>query len=188
MVAAPCAMVAANFQRRAGMSTETRFPPEAVVAMVRGERLQAIKLVREANPGMDLRAAMEAVDAHDLGRKYLAEPSPAQPSATQPAGLPDAAIVAIARGQLIEAIKLVREATGLGLKEAKDLVDQHRAGLPVFVSPSHHAPGQAGRGHGSVVGSTRTTSTISTETKGHGLWWVLALIGCLAAAWFWLGR
>jgi hypothetical protein len=29
-------------------------------------------------------------------------------------------------GQLISAIKLVREATGLGLKEAKDLVDEMR--------------------------------------------------------------
>jgi Ribosomal protein L7/L12 C-terminal domain len=31
-----------------------------------------------------------------------------------------------ARGQAIEAIKLVREKTGLGLKEAKDLVDSWR--------------------------------------------------------------
>ena len=40
------------------------------------------------------------------------------------ASLPAAAIVALNRGQLIEAIKLTREAKpGLGLKEAKDRVD-----------------------------------------------------------------
>jgi hypothetical protein len=32
-------------------------------------------------------------------------------------------------GRKIEAIKILREATGLGLKEAKDLVDSHEAGL-----------------------------------------------------------
>ena len=34
---------------------------------------------------------------------------------------------ALARGQKIEAIKLVRERSGLGLKEAKDLVERHQA-------------------------------------------------------------
>ena len=33
---------------------------------------------------------------------------------------------ALARGQKIEAIRLVRERTGLGLKEAKDLVERHQ--------------------------------------------------------------
>ncbi len=32
-------------------------------------------------------------------------------------------------GNMIQAIKLVREQTGLGLKEAKDIVDAYRAGV-----------------------------------------------------------
>jgi ribosomal protein L7/L12 len=44
------------------------------------------------------------------------------------AGIPDAAMAAIKRGHTIEAIKLIREQTGLGLKEAKDLVDSYIAG------------------------------------------------------------
>jgi Ribosomal protein L7/L12 C-terminal domain len=37
--------------------------------------------------------------------------------------LPSALYDAIARGKLIQAIKIYREATGVGLKEAKDAVD-----------------------------------------------------------------
>ena len=171
------------------MSSEIRFPPAAVAAKVQGERIKAIKLVREANPGMDLREAMEAVDAYALGQEHFFTATRAQAETAHSLQLPDAAIAAIARGQLIEAIKIVREATGLGLKEAKDLVDQHREGPPASVSlPRHKSPEQAGRGNGSVVGSTRTTSTISTETRSHGVWWMLGLIVCFAAAWFWLGR
>ena len=39
--------------------------------------------------------------------------------------IPAAALEAIDAGRLIEAIKIVREATGLGLKEAKDVVEAH---------------------------------------------------------------
>lgn len=39
--------------------------------------------------------------------------------------LSNEAIVALRRGRLIEAIKLVRSTSGLGLKEAKDAVDSY---------------------------------------------------------------
>lgn len=42
-----------------------------------------------------------------------------------PVKLPPDAIAALMRGNMIEAIKCVRNATGLGLKEAKDAVDFH---------------------------------------------------------------
>ena len=47
------------------------------------------------------------------------------------------------RGNKIEAIKLVREQTGLGLKEAKDLVDAMGRGAPVSIvaRTSSHASG-----------------------------------------------
>jgi ribosomal protein L7/L12 len=38
--------------------------------------------------------------------------------------IPQDAVAALHRGNKIEAIKLVREAQGIGLKEAKDLVEQ----------------------------------------------------------------
>ena len=41
--------------------------------------------------------------------------------------IPDAALAELARGNKVEAIKIIREQTGLGLKEAKDLVDNYSA-------------------------------------------------------------
>lgn len=41
--------------------------------------------------------------------------------------LPAEAATALARGQKLEAIKIVREHTGLGLKESKELVEAHEA-------------------------------------------------------------
>lgn len=39
--------------------------------------------------------------------------------------IPNEALEALRSGQLIDAIKITREKTGLGLKESKDLVDQY---------------------------------------------------------------
>ena len=46
-------------------------------------------------------------------------------------GLPANVLDALRRGDVIEAIKLLRASTGLGLKEAKDAIDQHLRGKPV---------------------------------------------------------
>jgi hypothetical protein len=42
---------------------------------------------------------------------------------TAETGLPDKVVDALRRGNKVEAIKLLREQTGVGLKEAKDAVD-----------------------------------------------------------------
>lgn len=54
----------------------------------------------------------------------------------QPAGgpvpdeLPPAALEALARGRRLEAVKIVRQAYGIGLKEARDRVAAHARGDP----------------------------------------------------------
>ncbi|WP_182900897.1 ribosomal protein L7/L12 [Microbispora sp. H10830] len=45
----------------------------------------------------------------------------------------------------IEAIKLIREQTGLGLKEAKDLAEALVSGRPLPVAPGHARPDLASR-------------------------------------------
>ena len=108
------------------MSHQIKFPPEAVAAKLGDERLLAIKLVREANPGMGLREAMDAVDAHDPRQHgFVVGPTS---TATNGNGLPAEAIAALSRGQVVEAVKIVRDKTGLGLKESKDMVDTYRDG------------------------------------------------------------
>lgn len=44
--------------------------------------------------------------------------------------LPGEAVAALENGNVIEAIRIVRERTGLGLKEAKDAVEAHGSGRP----------------------------------------------------------
>jgi ribosomal protein L7/L12 len=108
------------------MSREIRIPAEAAAALAKGLRIEAIKLVREANHGVDLRGATEAVDAYASGEQRHAATAPPMLATSSFDGLPAEALAALSRGQLIEAIKTVRSATGIGLKEAKDLVERYR--------------------------------------------------------------
>ncbi len=66
------------------------------------------------------------------------------PSSTPGAALPPSVVEAMTRGDKIDAIRLLREQTGLGLKEAKDAVE---AGHQVAgASLRTHSPGLARRG------------------------------------------
>jgi ribosomal protein L7/L12 len=55
------------------------------------------------------------------------------------------AISALRRGNKIEAIKLVRVERGLGLKEAKDLVEEYLRADPSAQSSFSAAQGESGR-------------------------------------------
>ena len=54
--------------------------------------------------------------------------------AAPPAFLPQKAADALRRGNKIEAIKVVREATGMGLKESKDYVEAAVAADPALLA------------------------------------------------------
>jgi ribosomal protein L7/L12 len=85
-----------------------------------GRKIEAIKLVREQT-GCGLAEAKAAVEKLERGE-------PLAPAA--PAGDLTEEIRALVRaGRMIEAIKLYRERTGTGLKEAKDAVDKIAAGM-----------------------------------------------------------
>jgi hypothetical protein len=85
---------------------------------------------------------------------------------TMPAGALAANVIeAIRRGHKIEAIRLVRDQTGMGLKEAKDAVDAYERTHPKSAPQS---PGEEPAG-------------------GSGIWWIVAL-GVVAAALYYLLR
>ena len=112
-------------------------PAEVIDALRRGHAIEAIKLLRAK--GITLGDAKARVEAHLRGFTT--------PGAAQQAGraLPPDAARALARGDKIEAIKLARAETGLGLKEAKDWVDAHAA-TPQM--PTGLAPGEVPRREG----------------------------------------
>ncbi|MEJ8823069.1 ribosomal protein L7/L12 [Variovorax humicola] len=123
--------------------------------------------------------------------------------------LPPDAIAAIDRGELIEAIKRIREHTGLGLKEAKEAVERYRNGdrSPLasvaaamksagasddfdeeFAQPTHHAP--ASRGMRNVLGDPMAEPgrVRSTFLSSPVFWLVLLAIAVIAWRFFRAGE
>src|SRR5450432_2705338 len=90
-------------------------PPEVLELLRQGRTMEAIKLLRGTTLG--LRDAMQIIEAYKRG-------VPASTDARVTAGsLPPDVKEALARGKKIEAIKRFRVQTHVGLKEAKDAVD-----------------------------------------------------------------
>jgi ribosomal protein L7/L12 len=82
-------------------------------ALARGEKIQAIKLYRERT-GAGLREAKEVIEqTAQEGERRLWEGTGGWPEIDE----------ALARGEKIQAIKLYRERTGVGLREAKEAID-----------------------------------------------------------------
>lgn len=96
-------------------------PPEVAAAIQSGRTIEAIKLLREST-GLGLAEAKAAVD-------HYARTQGAPPGVEAP--LPPDVMQALRNGNKIEAIRLVREHRGLGLREAKLLVDALEAGEPL---------------------------------------------------------
>jgi len=92
--------------------------------LIQGRKIEAIKLLKEGS-GIPLEAAKTAVDAMEklgtLGTTTLSITTNTTTLSQQ-----DSAEIQrlIRQGEKIEAIKLIRDRTGLGLKEAKDVADR----------------------------------------------------------------
>jgi ribosomal protein L7/L12 len=99
-------------------SPDTPLPANVLEAIQQGNTIEAIKRLRLAT-GLGLKEAKDVIDRHLAG-------SPVQlKRETRPTSVPAAVTEALNRGNKIEAIRLMREATSLGLKEAKDAVEAH---------------------------------------------------------------
>ena len=99
------------------MATDSQIITELIR---QGKKLQAVKLLRDTT-GMDLKRATEEVER-------IAAASPGIAVATYTGAAEYAPVSEEVRslaqqGKKIEAIKLLRRQTGLGLKEAKEKVD-----------------------------------------------------------------
>jgi len=89
-------------------------------ALQRGSKIEAVKLYRDATGARDSKDAVEAMPVDPIPVAGL--PSLLPTTGMTPERM-NAIVSAISRGQKIEAIKLYREATGLGLAESKDAVE-----------------------------------------------------------------
>ena len=130
-------------------------PANVLDAVRRGNTIEAIKLLRDT--GLGLKEAKEAIDEYVRGNAVSVVPAPSV------GPLPPAVVEALQRGNKVEAIKLLRDATGLGLKEAKDWVDASQQ--ESHVKSAKAAPGE--------VPNSRTT-----------VWWVVALAAAALVAYY----
>jgi len=100
------------------MNTEDPLPsPQAMTAAKAGNIIEAIKLVREET-GLGLKEAKELVENSMGAGDY-----PGKPSTDDE--IPTGTLIALQRGQLIEAIRSYREHHQVGLKDAKEAVEDY---------------------------------------------------------------
>jgi len=96
---------------------------EVAMLLAQGGKMEAIKLMREKK-GLPLAAAKEAVETI-CREEAIVTPAPGLMATIQRAQQMSEEVRRLATsGRKIEAIKLLREKSGIGLKEAKDLVDR----------------------------------------------------------------
>ena len=89
----------------------------------RKQKIEAVKLVR-VRTGLGLRESKDYVDAIERGLSPIAPPIQAPPPQLTSENLDQQIRDLLARNQKIVAVKLVRQHTGLGLKEALDYVER----------------------------------------------------------------
>ncbi|MGN6152985.1 MAG: ribosomal protein L7/L12 [Lysobacteraceae bacterium] len=168
------------------MDPRPSLPQDVIDAIARGDRIGAIRRLREA-ARIDLKTAHDAVEAWADGRPLPPLPGLSIPSAAlaQAAAsvLPDDVLDALRGGNRIEAIRRLREATGLGLKDAKDLVEAHEAGAAGIAGPRLSSSSSL------PSSSSAPMPTVVSGRSGVGTGTILALLVATAlAAWWWFGR
>jgi ribosomal protein L7/L12 len=132
VVAAAVAVTLAVLRRTSGVVVAPVRPEHGAASprdvaglLAAGKKIEAIKLARQQT-GLGLKEAKDYVEALERGEPVT--PLPPRQSSGAPGGpssalMEQAARALVAQGKKIEAIKLVRQQTGWGLKEAKDYVD-----------------------------------------------------------------
>ena len=158
------------------MPPQTALVPE-VGARVReligaGKKIEAIKVVRQ-HTALGLKDAKDLVDAMAAGYAVPA----AAPGMPGPPGGRDRMVdretragaeELIAKGELIKAIKLVRERTGLGLKEAKNYCEAVRDGrLPPAASLSERVRTMLAAGDRAGAAALVRAETGMTESEAE---------------------
>jgi ribosomal protein L7/L12 len=147
----------------------TPVPEDVRAALAAGKKIDAIRLLR-ARTGLGLAQAKAAVESGFV-------PDATTPQQGLAGSLPAEVQAALAGGHVLQAIKMLRQAKGVGLKQAKAMADEaSRAAVP--------RGGQTGqivqRGDGPSPGE------VPRSKLSPGL--VLLVVVLAVAAWLLLGQ
>lgn len=151
--------------------TSPTLPPDVLAAIDDGQLIEAIKRLRAAR-GLGLKEAKDLIDAHQRGEAVSVAARAAQPLDGS-FHVPDAVRQALAEGNKIEAIRLLRDHEGLGLKEAKDRVDAIEQSMaePVSIGMGATAPGLSpGQQPSGGVGNWIVVAVVLVATVVAYLW------------------
>ena len=146
-----------------------------------GQKIEAIKIYREVT-GVGLREAKEAVERLEAGQPLVFTSSASVNLSGTSAAVDQAAQMAEVQrlaqsGQKIQAIKIYREMTGLGLREAKEAVERLEAGQPI-VFANGASVDMTGPGGGGGYGGAGTFPVAQPARARVGA----NRLGCLVAS------
>ncbi len=116
------------------MNNDPQLPDEVIAAIHAHHTVEAIKLLRE-HTGLGLKEAKDAVEAYQRDQSYRGSDSGdmySESGKSHDTELPFEVVAAIRAHRKIEAIKLLRERTSLGLKQAKDAVEAYQRDNPMY--------------------------------------------------------
>ena len=148
----------------------TPVPAEILSIWNSGSKVLAIKLLREQS-GLGLAEAKQLLESVDAG----AADSPLALSSAIPASVELRIHAAMASGNKLEAVKLLKEATGLGLAEAKERIDAAMQSEPLNLQAALNQPTQPNAAS-SAPGEVKSSPGI--------LWLALILVALAWGAWF----
>ena len=150
----------------------TPVPAEILSIWNSGSKVLAIKLLREQS-SLGLAEAKQLLESVDAGSD-AADSSLAVNNAI-PASTELRIHAAMASGNKLEAVKLLKEATGLGLAEAKERIDAAMQGEPLNLEAVLYHPTQP-----------NAASSAPGEVKSsYGILWLALILVALAwGAWF----
>jgi len=121
-------------------------PVLVVDALQRGNLLDAIKLLRDSR-GLGLKDAKDAADHYLRGNTVIGKTVGTTPSRFPGTPAPEV-VNALQQDGKLAAIRLLRERTGLGLKEAKDAVDAYQTQTQLMQGSG--SPGEVPRTNGTI--------------------------------------
>ena len=148
----------------------TPVPAEILSIWNSGSKVLAIKLLREQS-GLGLAEAKQLLESVDAG----AADSPLALNSAIPASAELRIHAAMASGNKLEAVKLLKEATGLGLAEAKERIDAAMQSEPLNLQAALNQPTQPNAAS-SAPGEVKSSPGI--------LWLALILVALAWGAWF----
>lgn len=108
------------------MSANRELEPEVIAALNNGQKIRAIKILRDSR-NIGLKQAKELVEQYDGLDSSASSSRFKQDNSdiSENRELEPEVIAALNDGQKIMAIKLLRGSRNIGLKQAKELVDQY---------------------------------------------------------------